>query len=156
MKPSRNKSLINWGCEGMDVKYIPSDWEKMKDGIGDLIGLGRWGKGMIDELKDLSDILEDAESDIAKYDVDGAITFQHTSQKSKYQGLFEDFDVLHNFSGKVGDIVDRTIDQPFYEDMDAFVAIDAGFIDFQLYDDQPDWGNRDCSVLCGLRSAAAV
>ena len=106
----------------MDVKYIPSDWEKMKDGIGDLIGLGRWGKGMIDELKDLSDILEDAESDIAKYDVDGAITFQHSSQKSKYQGLFEDFDVLHNFSGKVGDIVDRTIDQPFYEDMDAFVA----------------------------------
>ena len=105
----------------MDVKYIPSDWEKMKDGIGDLIGLGRWGKGMIDELKDLSDILEDAESDIAKYDVDGAIAFQHSSQKSKYQGLFEDFDVLHNFSGKVGDIVDRTIDQPFYEDMDAFV-----------------------------------
>ena len=105
----------------MDVKYIPSDWEKMKDGIGDLIGLGRWGKGMIDELKDLSDILEDAESDIAKYDVDGAIAFQNTSQKSKYQGLFEDFDILHNFSGKVGDIVDRTIDQPFYEDMDVFV-----------------------------------
>ena len=111
---------------------------------------------MIDELKDLSDILEDAESDIAKYDVDGAIAFQNTSQKSKYQGLFEDFDILHNFSGKVGDIVDRTIDQPFYEDMDAFVASDAGCIDFQLYDDQPDWGNRDCSVLCGLRSAAAV
>ena len=22
----------------MDVKYTPSDWEKMKDGIGDLIG----------------------------------------------------------------------------------------------------------------------
>ena len=35
--------------------------------------------------------------------------------------MYEDFDVLHNFSGKVGDIVDRTIDQPFYEDMDAFV-----------------------------------
>jgi hypothetical protein len=36
-------------------------------------------------------------------------------------GRFEDFDILHTFSGKVGDIVDRTIDQPFYEDMDAFV-----------------------------------
>ena len=35
--------------------------------------------------------------------------------------MFEDFDILHKFSGKVGDIVDRTIDQPFYEDMDAFV-----------------------------------
>ncbi|WP_260871834.1 hypothetical protein [Bacillus sp. X1(2014)] len=105
----------------MDVKYIPSEWEKMKDGIGDLIGLGRWGKGMIDTLKDLSDNLEDAESDIANHDSDGVITFQHTSQKNKYQGLFEDFEVLHSFTGKVGDIVDRTIDQPFYEDMDAFV-----------------------------------
>jgi hypothetical protein len=105
----------------MDVKYIPSDWDKMKDGIGDLIGLGRWGKGMIDELKDLSDNLEDAESDIANYDSDGVISFHHTSQKNIYQGLFEDFKVLHSFTGKVGDIVDRTIDQPFYEDMDAFV-----------------------------------
>ncbi len=105
----------------MDVKYIPSDWDKMKDGIGDLIGLGRWGKGMIDNLKDVSDNLEDAEETIANYDSDGVITFQHTSQKSKYQGLYEDFEILHDFAGKVGDIVDRTIDQPFYEDMDAFV-----------------------------------
>ncbi|TWD92476.1 putative ribonuclease toxin of YeeF-YezG toxin-antitoxin module [Neobacillus bataviensis] len=105
----------------MDVKYIPSDWEKMKDGIGDLIGLGRWGKGLIDNLIDLNDNLEDAEGDIAKYDSDGVISFHHTSQKSKYQGLFEDFEVLHSFAGKVGDIVDRAIDQPFYKDMDAFV-----------------------------------
>ncbi|ULT57361.1 hypothetical protein L1999_01740 [Neobacillus drentensis] len=105
----------------MDVKYIPSDWEKMKDGLGDLIGLGRWGKGMIDTLKDLSDNLEDSEGDIAKYDSDGVISFHHTSQKNKYQGLYENFEILHSFTGKVGDIVDRTIDQPFYEDMDAFV-----------------------------------
>ncbi|SDN15110.1 hypothetical protein SAMN05216244_0153, partial [Sediminibacillus halophilus] len=26
----------------MDVKYIPADWDRMKDGLGDLIGLGRW------------------------------------------------------------------------------------------------------------------
>ncbi|WP_160724835.1 hypothetical protein [Bacillus sp. USDA818B3_A] len=105
----------------MDVKYIPADWEKMKAGIGDLIGLGRWGKGMIDTLKDLNDNLEDAEGDIAKYDSDGVISFQHTSQNSKYQGLFEDFEVLHSFTGRVGDIVDRTIDEPFFQDMDAFV-----------------------------------
>jgi len=105
----------------LDVKYIPTDWEKMRDGIGDLIGLGRWGKGMMDDLKDLSDNLEDAESDIAKYDSDGVISFHHTSQKSKYQGLYEDFEVLHSFTGKVGDIVDRRIDHPFYEEIDAFV-----------------------------------
>ncbi|MGE6260574.1 hypothetical protein ACQKCU_22285 [Heyndrickxia sporothermodurans] len=105
----------------MDVKYTPSDWEKMKDGIGDLIGLGRWGKGMIDDLKDITDNLEDAESDIASYDSDGVISFHHSSQKDKFQQLYEDFEVLHRFTGKVGDIVDRTIDQPFYEDIDAFV-----------------------------------
>ncbi|MED3652674.1 hypothetical protein P4491_19895, partial [Heyndrickxia sporothermodurans] len=89
----------------MDVKYIPSDWEKMKDGIGDLIGLGRWGKGMIDDLKDITDNLEDAESDIASLDSDGVISFHHTSQKDKFQQLYEDFEVLHRFTGKVGDIV---------------------------------------------------
>ncbi|MBL5768945.1 HNH endonuclease [Bacillus sporothermodurans] len=76
---------------------------------------------MIDELKAITDNLEDAESDIASLDSDGVISFHHTSQKDKFQQLYEDFEVLHRFTGKVGDIVDRTIDQPFYEDIDAFV-----------------------------------
>ncbi|NRD80988.1 hypothetical protein HPT25_27070 [Bacillus sp. BRMEA1] len=105
----------------MDVKYIPSDWKKMRDGIGDLIGLGRWGKGMIDSLKDISDNLDNAKEAIRKYDHDGVISFQHESLDSKYQNLYEDFEVLHSFTGKVGDIVDRTIDEPFYEEIDAFV-----------------------------------
>ncbi len=106
----------------MDVKYIPADWDRMKDGLGDLIGLGRWGKGMIDDLKDITENLEDAESDIAKYDRDGVISFSHIDREGKYQSLFEDFKVLHDFSGKVGDIVDRTIDDPFHEDIDKFVT----------------------------------
>ncbi len=106
----------------MDVKYIPAHWKKMKDGLGDLIGLGRWGKGMIDDLKDITENLEDAESDIAKYDWDGVISFSHIDREGKYQSLFEDFKVLHDFSGKVGDIVDRTIDDPFHEDIDKFVT----------------------------------
>lgn len=104
----------------MDVKYIPADWEKMKDGIGNLIGLGRSGKGLISHLKDVSNNLEEAEEDIARYDHDRVISFQHTNLTGKYQALYEDFKVLHQFSGKVGDIVERTIDQPFYEGMDAF------------------------------------
>ncbi|MED0717549.1 MULTISPECIES: hypothetical protein [Aeribacillus] len=35
--------------KAVDVKYIPSEWEKTKKGIGDLICLGVWGKGMIDK-----------------------------------------------------------------------------------------------------------
>ncbi len=106
----------------MDVKYIPADWDRMKDGLGDLIGLGRWGKGMIDDLKDITENLEDAESDIAKYDRDGVISFSHIDREGKYQSIFEDFKVLHDFSGKVGDIVDRTIDDPFHEGIDKFVT----------------------------------
>ena len=106
----------------MDVKYIPADWEKMKSGIKGLIGYGVYGKGMFEDLKKLNEVLEDAEDDIAKYDVDRAISFSHTSQKSTYQSMFEKFEVLYQFTGKVDNIVNRTIDQPFYEDMDAFVA----------------------------------
>src|SRR5690625_2248256 len=105
----------------MDVKYIVSDWEKTKQGIGDLIGLGVWGKGMIDDLKKMSNNLEDAESLIRKYDSDGYVSFQHTSQESKYQQLFNDFKEMHRFTGQVGAIVDDVIDQRFYEDIDAFI-----------------------------------
>ena len=105
----------------VNVNYIPSEWERTKKDIGNLIGLGAWGKGMIDNLKDISDLLKDAQSDIAKYDSDGVISFTHTDRKSQYQSLYEDFLVMHRFSGRIGDIVDRTIDEPFYQDIDAFV-----------------------------------
>jgi Bacterial CdiA-CT RNAse A domain len=105
----------------VNVNYIPSEWERTKKDIGNLIGLGAWGKGMIDNLKDISDLLEDAQSDIAKYDSDGVISFTHTDRKSQYQSLYEDFLVMHRFSGRIGDIVDRIIDEPFYQDIDAFV-----------------------------------
>ncbi|MEK4180764.1 hypothetical protein NSQ61_14705 [Aeribacillus sp. FSL K6-1121] len=109
------------GIKAVDVKYIPSEWEKTKKGIGDLVGLGIWGKGMIDKLKDLNDLLEDVQADIAKYDTDGVISFTHTDRKKQYQQLYEDYLVLHRFSSRVGEIVDRTIDDPFYQEIDAFV-----------------------------------
>ncbi|MFB6469466.1 hypothetical protein ACE38V_22285 [Cytobacillus sp. Hz8] len=62
----------------------------MRSGVGNLIGLHRFGKGMIDELKDISENLEDAKSDIENYDSDGVIQFEYTSQKGKYQDLFDD------------------------------------------------------------------
>ena len=51
-----------------------------------------------------------------------SLALSHTNQVSTYQEIFEDLKVMHGFTGKVGDIVDRTIDQPFYEDIDAFVS----------------------------------
>ncbi|PAF36822.1 hypothetical protein CHH58_08165 [Terribacillus saccharophilus] len=105
----------------MDVKYRSSQWDKTKDSLRNLIGLGVWGKGMIDTMKDITDNLDEASEKVAKYDSDGVVSFSYTSDKDKYQRLFEDFKVLEDFSGNVGDIVEDTIDQPFYEDIDAFV-----------------------------------
>ncbi|WP_255248179.1 DNA/RNA non-specific endonuclease [Terribacillus saccharophilus] len=105
----------------MDVKYRSSQWDKTKDSLRNLIGLGVWGKGMIDTMKDITDNLDEASEKVAKYDSDGVVSFSYTSDKDKYQRLFEDFKVLEDFSGSVGDIVEDTIDQPFYEDIDAFV-----------------------------------
>ncbi|WP_254593464.1 DNA/RNA non-specific endonuclease [Terribacillus sp. AE2B 122] len=105
----------------MDVKYRSSQWDKTKDSLRNLIGLGVWGKGMIDTMKDITDNLDEASEKVAKYDSDGVVSFSYTSDKDKYQRLFEDFKVLEDFSGSVGDIVEDTIDQPFFEDIDAFV-----------------------------------
>ncbi len=105
----------------MDVKYRSSQWDKTKNSLRNLIGLGVWGKGMIDTMKDITDNLDEVSEKVAKYDSDGVVSFSYTSDKDKYQRLFEDFKVLEDFSGNVGDIVEDTIDQPFYEDIDAFV-----------------------------------
>ncbi len=104
-----------------DIQYIEDDFERARKSIGNLIGKGAWGKGAIDQLKKASKNLEQAEEDIARYDSDGAISFQHTNQKAQYQELFEDFDVLYRFSDQIGEIVKNTIDQPFYEKLDDFV-----------------------------------
>ncbi|WP_240310375.1 HNH endonuclease [Listeria goaensis] len=105
-----------------DIHYQEDDFEKAGKSIGSLIGKGAWGKGTIDHLKKVSKNLEEAEDDIARYDTDGVISFHHTSQTTKYQEIFEDFDVLYRFSDQIGDIVNNTIDHPFYEKLDDFVA----------------------------------
>ena len=94
----------------------------MRSSLKGLIGKGPYGKGIIDELKAISSNFEKAEDTISKYDSDGVISFTHTNRENTYQGLFEDFDVLYRFTGKVGDIVDQTIDEPFYKDIDDFVV----------------------------------
>ncbi|MFA9457724.1 polymorphic toxin type 15 domain-containing protein [Halalkalibacter sp. AB-rgal2] len=105
----------------MDVKYKQADWEQMNSGLRDLIGLGKWGKGAIDDLKDLSKLMDKVESDLSKFDSDGVISLSHRNQDSKYQELFEDFKVITEFSNDVGKLVNETIDEPFHKDIDSFV-----------------------------------
>ncbi|WP_062052306.1 hypothetical protein [Bacillus sp. JCM 19034] len=105
----------------MDVKYKQEEWEQMRSGLRDLIGLGKRGKGAIDDLKALSKVMDNVASDISKYDRDGVISFTHRNQENKYDGLYDDYHLLERFSGKVGKIVNETIDEPFHKDIDQFV-----------------------------------
>ncbi|EUJ33149.1 hypothetical protein MFLO_04400 [Listeria floridensis FSL S10-1187] len=104
-----------------DVEYKEDDFDRAHESIGNLIGKGVWGKGAIDELKKASENLDDVEEMIRDLDCDGAISFRHTSSEKDLQSLFEDFEVLHQFSGQVDELIHTKIDRPFFEDLDKFV-----------------------------------
>nr|WP_246369419.1 hypothetical protein [Listeria rustica] len=89
--------------------------------MGTLIGLGVWGKGVIDQLKKVNANFEDIQQDIRKDDSDGVISFSFTDMENKYQQMFEKIEVLHDYAGEAGSMVERVIDEPFYKDIDAFV-----------------------------------
>lgn len=103
----------------MDVKYSNNSWDKSKNALKTLIGLG-WGKGVTDYLKDINRNFEDAQNDIRKDDRDGVISFSFTDRESKYQQLFEKIEVLHDYASDAGSMVERVIDEPFYKDIDKF------------------------------------
>lgn len=103
------------------VKTSTEGWDKMKSGLGNLIGSGVWGKGVIDDLKEINKHMENAEEKIQEKDTDGVISFSHTSKKSKYTDLFEKLEVLHSYSGKAHGLVEEHIDDPFYKAIDGYV-----------------------------------
>ncbi|MCY7768482.1 hypothetical protein MOB66_12875 [Bacillus haynesii] len=103
----------------MDVKYVPEEWQGMKDGLDALTG-GPYGGGMKAGLIKLNDFLEDIESKIKDKDSDRSISFTHTSKKSKIEELFKDYQKLADFCLKAGSLVEDHIDSPFYKKIDAF------------------------------------
>lgn len=103
----------------MDVKYVPEEWQGMKDGLDALTG-GQYGGGMKSGLIKLNDLLEDIESKIKDKDSDRSISFTHTSKKSKIEELFKDYQKLADFCLKSGSLVADHIDSPFYKKIDAF------------------------------------
>ncbi|MBC6309287.1 hypothetical protein HCJ66_06935, partial [Listeria sp. FSL L7-1582] len=62
----------------MDVEYKESKWDKSENALGTLVGLGVWGKGVIDQLKKVNSNFEDIQNDIRKDDSDGVISFSFT------------------------------------------------------------------------------
>ncbi len=103
----------------MDVKYVPEEWQGMKDDLDALTG-GQYGGGMKASLMRLNDLLEDIESKIKDKDSDRSISFTHTSKKSKIEELFKDYQKLADFCLKAGSLVEDHIDSPFYKKIDAF------------------------------------
>ncbi|MBC6309883.1 hypothetical protein HCJ66_10050 [Listeria sp. FSL L7-1582] len=105
----------------MNVKYQANDWNKSKEALGTLIGPDAGGKGVIDQLKKVNSNFEYVQNGIRKDDSDGVISFSFTDMESSYQNMFEKIEVLHDYAGEAGSMVERVIDEPFYKDIDAFV-----------------------------------
>ena len=105
-----------------DVKYRPDEWEKAQKALEELLDSGWFTSGIEDYIKDIHENMEEAGDDIRKLDSDGVISFSYEDTTGKFRKLLQDFGVLKDFTDKVGDTVDRVIDQPFYKEMDAFAT----------------------------------
>ena len=106
-----------------DVKYRPDEWEKAKKALEELSESSGWVNSknkIVGYIEDIHENMEEAGNDIRNLDSDGVISFNYEDTTGKFRELLEDFGVLQDFTDKVGDAVDRAIDQPFYKDMDAF------------------------------------
>ena len=108
-----------------DVKYRPDEWEKAKKALEELSESSGWinpQNKILECIEDIHKNMKEAGKDIRNLDSDGVISFNYEDTTGKFRELLEDFGVLQDFTGKVGDAVDRAIDQPFYKDMDAFAT----------------------------------
>ena len=106
----------------MDVKYLVTEWDAMNEGLASLRGSGNQNTfgGAFKELKKISELLQEAKNTIRKLDCDNDITFVHEDYGKKYDTLSDKFDTLGSF--RAGNIVDETIDQPFFSDLDLFAG----------------------------------
>ena len=108
-----------------DVKYRPDEWEKAKKALEELSessGVFISKNKIVGYIEDIHENMEEAGDDIRKLDSDGVISFNYEDTTGKFRELLEDFAVLQDFTDKVGDVVNRAIDQSFYKDMDAFAT----------------------------------
>ncbi|MEG2294476.1 MAG: DNA/RNA non-specific endonuclease [Carnobacterium sp.] len=106
----------------MDVKTSSGGWETMRSSVGNVVGKGAWGKGVFDDLKDITKNLEKAEEKISAKDEDGVVSFHHLDRTTTYQEIYEKMEVLYGFTNKAHDLVDETIDEKFYQEIDKYAV----------------------------------
>jgi hypothetical protein len=106
----------------VDVKTSSGGWETMRSSVGNVVGKGAWGKGVIDDLKDITKNLEKAEEKISAKDEDGVVSFHHLDRTTTYQEIYEKMEVLYGFTNKAHDLVDETIDEKFYQEIDKYAV----------------------------------
>jgi len=106
----------------VDVKYVVTEWEAMTNGLSSLRGMNSQSTfgGAFKELKEVSKLLQQAKATIRELDCDNDITFVHEDYRNEYDTLLSKFDTLGSF--RAGGIVDETIDQPFFSDLDLFAG----------------------------------
>ncbi|EIT83780.1 hypothetical protein A374_18861, partial [Fictibacillus macauensis ZFHKF-1] len=106
----------------MDVRYKASEWERIQDGLNKAIIHRGMSSNIFRNLQTISEKLEEASELIRDLDRDRIISFHHKNRAQECEQLGQDFNILRKFVHNVDRLVDEVIDDPFYNDIDAYVV----------------------------------
>ncbi|WP_332236689.1 hypothetical protein [Sporolactobacillus sp. KGMB 08714] len=103
---------------GEDVSYQSGSWDDMGRAIAQISG---WC-GALERMRQMDRTLQQIQNAIDDLDEDRCLWFSYKSQAGALDKLGDDYQKLDTFTGEAGNAVSRQIDDPFYKQMDAFVA----------------------------------
>ncbi|GGL58304.1 HNH endonuclease [Sporolactobacillus putidus] len=103
---------------GEDVSYRSGSWDDMGRAIAKI---SAWG-GALERMQQMDRTLQQIQNAIDDLDEDRRLWFSYKSQAGALDKLGQDYRKLDTFTGEAGNAVSRQIDDPFYKQMDAFVA----------------------------------
>ncbi|WP_332238751.1 polymorphic toxin type 15 domain-containing protein [Sporolactobacillus sp. KGMB 08714] len=135
---------------GEDVSYRSASWDDMGRAIAQISG---WG-GALERMRQMDRTLQQIQKAIDDLDEDRRLWFSYKSQAGALDKLGDDYRKLDTFTGEAGDAVSRHIDDPFYKQMDAFVA-EMAQVSISQYHTQNTLNVKEYRAASPLASVAA-
>ncbi|SER52703.1 hypothetical protein [Isobaculum melis] len=108
----------------MNIQYDDNHWRQMEAALGMLLGsgYGSYGRPLIEEMIELSDIVDEAIRAVDTYDVDGVVHLTDHTDAALYEEFRDKYKWLAEFSSAVGNSLYHEVDRPFYENIDTYAV----------------------------------
>lgn len=126
----------------MNIQYDENHWKQMEAALGMLLGSGYgYGTPLIDDLVELSTIVDEAMRAVDIYDVDGVVHLMDHTDASIYGEFRDKYKWLADFSSEIGNSLYHEVDRPFYENIDAY-AVAMRDLDINKFTTENKYGIR--------------